>query len=96
MALPGPASVLLSLWRVGQRERGPKSPQSWGLVRLGRRGRASTMGLPVTAQHAKGCGGSPAPAGRADASTPPAPTTKMGWQVDKAGREGDLPRLAMG
>lgn len=25
-----PASVLLSLWRVGQRERGPRSPQSRG------------------------------------------------------------------
>lgn len=26
VALQGPASVLLSLWRVGQRERGPRSP----------------------------------------------------------------------
>lgn len=36
MALP--ASVLLSLWRVGQRERGPRSPQSRGPERLGRTG----------------------------------------------------------
>lgn len=27
VALQGPASVLLSLWRVGQRERGPRSPR---------------------------------------------------------------------
>lgn len=46
MALPGPASVWLSLWRVGQRERGPKSLQSRDLVRLGRRGRVSILGLP--------------------------------------------------
>lgn len=96
MALLVPASVLLSLWRVGQRERGPKSPQSRGLVRLGRRGGAAILGLPVTAQHVKGCRGSPAPAGRVDATTPSAPTAGMGWQVDKAGREGDLPRLATG
>lgn len=80
VALPGPASVLLSLWRVGQRERGPKSPQSWGLVRLGRTGRASTMGLPVTAE--------PCTSREGRCLHPPAPTTGMGWQVDKAGKGG--------
>lgn len=39
VALQGAAFVLLSLWTVGQRERGPRSPQSRSLVKLGRMGR---------------------------------------------------------
>lgn len=86
VALPGPASVLLSLWRVGQRERGPKSSQSRGLMRLSRRGGPLVMKLLVTAQNMKGCGGNPMPAGRGDA-TPPAPTAEM-WLAGGQGREG--------
>lgn len=76
---------MLSLWRVGQRERGRRSPQSKGLVRLGRRVSLNPW-LLVTAHHMKECR-STEPAER---QMPPnlLPLLGRGWQVDKAEREG--------
>lgn len=68
-ALQGPASVLLSLWKQGQRERGLRSPQGRGWVSLGGKGRPP-WGLPSGK-------GSLMPAGRAD-TTSPAPFAGRG------------------
>lgn len=93
VALQGPASVLLSLWRVGQRERGPRSPRAGAWWNQAGWVGASIPGL-LTAHHMKECR-SPGTAKGADA-TPPAPTAGMWLASDKAGREGDLSRLATG
>lgn len=70
MALPGPASVLLSLWRVDQRERGQEPPEQ-GPSEARQDGVGPQSQGVLTAHHQRGWGGSLALVSRADATPPP-------------------------